>query len=161
VHLVGSHRLSNFRHLSNLATLTIEYSKDKDKDQEDEDDDEPTAASPSSQDPVDMVDFEYDPGDPAFLKDTHFGIQDMTDKQAYSVLLGLARVAAKEKEWKTHLILAAKSTGGKVNAQAFSNNRSTRAQDRAHWDATRWVSYVSMCAASRIALNPDVCVGHR
>jgi hypothetical protein len=43
-------------------------------DQEDEDGDEPTAASPSSEAAVDMGDFEYDPVDPAFLKDTHFGL---------------------------------------------------------------------------------------
>jgi hypothetical protein len=33
----------------------------------------------------------------------------MSDKQAYSLLLGLACVAGKEKKWKTDLVLAAKT----------------------------------------------------
>jgi hypothetical protein len=104
---------------------------------------EPPALSPPPADPTNVSSFEYDPADPAFLKDSHLGLRDMKDEDAYSILLGLARASQKEKRWKTHLIAASKHSSEILNTKAFTNNKSTRAQDHAHRGITKWVSSIS------------------
>jgi hypothetical protein len=114
----------------------------KDANAEDEEGEEPLAISPPADSSSD-ISFTYDPADPAFLKDTRRGLQEMKDQDAYSILLGLAQVSQRESEWKGHLIIAAKRSADTMNMKVFTNNRSTRAQDYAQRDITKWVTCVS------------------
>lgn len=132
---------------NHLADVNIGPNPDpevvKDGDGDEEDAEEPPALSPPPADPTTASSFSYDPADPAFLKDSRLGLRDMRDEDAYSILLGLARASQKEKQWKTHLITASKHSSEILNTKAFTNNKSTRAQDYAHRDITKWVSFIS------------------
>lgn len=139
--------------LSNFETGANPCSDDQD------DDEEPTAITPSSQGPINMRSFDYNRADPAFIKDTTLGLHDMSDNNAYSLLLGHAEATGKDKQWKADLIVAAKNDVDNLNKDAISNNRLTRAQDRAHRNAMTWVSSVSF--HKLLDFNPRLLVGHK
>jgi hypothetical protein len=118
-----------------------ENSEENSEDDSEEDGDEPSPASPASGDKLDPTDpsFEYNPTDPALLKDAHQGLHQSKDKDAYSVLLGRAQAAGKEKAWRTDLIVAAKRGVDTMLTNTLTQRKSTGAQNRAHRNATIWV----------------------
>jgi hypothetical protein len=153
-HLVH-HTHSNDTPSSNFATGADANSDE----QEDDGGEEPTATTPLSNGSINMSGFNYNRSDPAFIKDTTLGLQDMSDDNAYSILLGHAEAAGKDKQWKHDLVVAAKNDVDNLHKDAFSNNRSTRAQDRAQRNAMIWVSSVSFHKA--MDFNPGVLAGDR